>query len=138
MSDLDSVEEAKAELERQLTSVESDEFIVDSPIRETISLEPVTDRDENSSDIQEILAIVKNQNVSFSKMEELLEYSIKSRSRDREMEEIARIRHLMSSREHESENMNQRIMELDQRNIEIMRELMMARQKIAELQTEVA
>lgn len=57
LTDPDSVVESREELVRQITSVESDEFIVDSPIGDPISLE-VRERDTS----EEILAIVRNTN----------------------------------------------------------------------------
>lgn len=57
--DPDNIEQAKIELMRQISEVNSDTFIVDSPIEAAISLEttgPVTEE----SQMQEVLSILRN------------------------------------------------------------------------------
>jgi len=67
--DPDNIAEAKEELRRQITAVESDTFIVDSPIEKPISLAHL----EKSGDKEEeIIAILWNQSARLRHMEEIL------------------------------------------------------------------
>ena len=66
--DPDNIEEAKSELMRQISAVESDKFIVDSPIEVPISLERMEKPGDKEQ--QEIIAILRNQSEQLRRLEE--------------------------------------------------------------------
>jgi len=66
--DPDNIEEAKNELEKQISEVESAKFIVDSPIEVPISLEHK--KKSGNGEQQEIIAILRNQSEQLRRLEE--------------------------------------------------------------------
>lgn len=67
-NDLDSVDEAKAELRRQIMAVASNDFTVDSPIRMHIPI-PMSENEVSANDqTQEIINILRNQSMRLSEI----------------------------------------------------------------------
>ena len=68
LADPDSVAESREELKRQISAIESDQFIVDSPIREHESIQLADQRAPTSDEIKEILFILRNQSDQISRI----------------------------------------------------------------------
>lgn len=82
LQDLDNVESSKHELKRQIESVESDTFIMDSPIRAHVPLE-IKERDKSKTeDMKEVIAILRNQGLDMRRFEDLIVLLTKSLNRE--------------------------------------------------------
>ena len=80
LTDPDSVREAKLNLQEQIISVESGEFIIDSPIKQRILIERALKESSESPELEAILNILNSNKVKLNTIVNLLSTTIPEQS----------------------------------------------------------